>query len=514
MATGTLAVPEQRVFRIFISYASEDLAVATAVASCFKTALPDFFAEVNFDKEFLEAGSAFQAQIEAKLQQTDVFIIVYTGAEKRSHGYTGWEVGYFDHIMRTDPGHRKKISLYLFDPPAVTAVDQGIQLGLSTDQLKLSLQQFEAGLCVSPDEPLCKEIEDWQEVVAKNIEKSGFARPHRRPEQEPAKGVHNLKLAIFQYLKGTIENVVKPQKQITIRVKGSALEQSSDSLPAEAELRPLGALSTGGSMKIFGLADERITWKEFLEKTADQPFADSWRDAITTVVLSSFPDRINVDNSQVILASDGNTGYRVILTTATKFYDDFREFNVYFVEMLQRADYGDEATTRLLKGLELLCRFRSMFLEPGSDFLGENVNLVEIHKLPEMANRLFKELNLLHRDAQEAGLDKPGMWTQYVDVDHFRAIAEAYRPCESKLRKIIPKIMAVRGQPELLEPLGQEMSEMLTHMELTVRPKNALLLKEMTARLSKIVEDQDQASAARPSPILLVNGRETVGQSG
>ena len=38
MATRSLAVPEQRVFRIFISYASEDVAIATAAAICFKTA--------------------------------------------------------------------------------------------------------------------------------------------------------------------------------------------------------------------------------------------------------------------------------------------------------------------------------------------------------------------------------------------------------------------------------------------------------------------------------------------
>jgi hypothetical protein len=287
MATRTLAVPEQRVFRIFISYASEDVAIATAAAICFKTVLPDFFAEVNFDKEFLEPGSAFQGQIEAKLQQTDVFIIIYTGAEKRSHGYTGWEVGFFDHIMRTDPGRRKKISLYLFGPPAITASEQGVPLGLSTEQLKMSLQQFESSLSPSPDEPLCKEIAEWQEVIAKTIEQMGFSRPHMRPEQEPAKCVHNLKLAIFQYLKGTIESVVKPQKQITIRVKGAALEQSNESLPPEAELRPLGAQSTGGSMKIFGLADEPITWERFVDLTASQPFADSWQDAITSVVLST-----------------------------------------------------------------------------------------------------------------------------------------------------------------------------------------------------------------------------------
>src|SRR3954453_1608010 len=201
MAAGISPVIERRVFRIFISYASEDLAIATAVASCFKTALPDFFAEVNLDKDFLEPGSAFQTQIEAKLQGTDVLVIVYTGIEKSSHSFTGWEVGYFDRIMRTDPETRKKVSLYLFGPPATTASDQGIPLGLSKDQLKLSFQQFESSLCVCPDEPLCKEIENWQELVASNMENMQFPRPHYKPEQKAEKCVHNLRLAVFQYLK-------------------------------------------------------------------------------------------------------------------------------------------------------------------------------------------------------------------------------------------------------------------------------------------------------------------------
>jgi hypothetical protein len=302
MSTGPLGAPEQhRIFRIFISYASEDLSIATAIATCFKTALPDFFAEVNIDKKFLEPGSAFQTQIEGKLQETDVFIIVYTGAEKRSHGYTGWEVGYFDRILRTDPGRRKKISLYLFGPPAITASEQGIPLGLSKDLLQLNLQEFESDLSVSPDEPLCKEIETWQETIARTIEDSGFSKPQRKLEQEPAKCVRNLKLAIFQYLKGTVENVVKPQKQITIRLKGSDLDQSSECLPPEAELRPPGSLSKGGSMDIFGLADEPITWKRFVDQTANQAFGESWRDTIASVVRSAFPDRVDVDNSHVIV---------------------------------------------------------------------------------------------------------------------------------------------------------------------------------------------------------------------
>jgi hypothetical protein len=487
----TLQSPQQHVFRIFISYASEDLAIATAVATCFKTALPDFFAEVNLDKEFLEPGSAWQAQMEAKLQQTDVLVLVYSGVEKRSHSFTGWEVGYFDRILRTDSGHRKKISLYLYGPPATTASEQGIPLGLSKDQLQLSLQEFEAGLTVSPEEPLCKEIEDWQAQVEGNIESSGFARQHRRPEYEPAKCVRNLKLAIFQYLKGTVENVVKPQRQITIRVKGASLEQAADNLPIDALLRPMGP-STGGSMSIFGLADEPITWNEFTEQTANAPFADSWRQAITSVVLSAFPDRVDVDNSQHIVANDGKTGYRIILTTATKYYDGHYEYNLYFVELWRRMDYGDRDTTNLLKGLELVCRFRSMFLEKKSEFRGEIVGLTDPLKLQQVAASLLRELTLMHQDAQDAGIDRAALWTQYVDFGYIKAMAEAYRPAEARLRELIGKVMAAKRDVTPLESLRDEMAEVLKRMETAVRPQNALLLREMSAKLSKIVGRQEE----------------------
>ncbi|MGA7237209.1 MAG: hypothetical protein WBY44_16100, partial [Bryobacteraceae bacterium] len=82
--------------------------------------------------------------------------------------------------MRTDPGRRKKISLYLYGPPPTTAFEQGVPLGLSKAQLQMNPQQFESQLADSPDEPLCKEIEEWQEEVDENIKKSGLS-PHRKP---------------------------------------------------------------------------------------------------------------------------------------------------------------------------------------------------------------------------------------------------------------------------------------------------------------------------------------------
>lgn len=490
MAAG--AQPEPRIFRIFISYASEDLPIAAAIGSCFKVALGDFFAEVNLDKWFLQPGLAFKKQIEAKLQKTNVFIIVYTGAEKQSHGYTGWEVGYFDHVMETAPG-RLKIALYLDNPPAISADEQGIPLSLGRDKLAMTCQQFESQLTVKPDEPICLLLEKWQSEVGRIIEDLGLPKPPQKPEQEPATCVRNLKLAIFRYLKGTVETVVKPQKQITIRVKGAALEDATDSLPAEAEIRPMGS---GASMAIFGLQDEPMAWEKFVNLTAEHRFCNSWREAITSVVMSSFPDRVNVDNSQVILSADEVKAYRVILTTATKYYDDCREFNLYFVEMLHRADYGDQSTSFLLKGLELVCRFRFMFLETDSEFSNQNILAANINRLPDLASRLLKELNLLQKDSRDAGLDEPRVWRNFVSWEHVKKMGEEYRPRELKLRQIIPKIIEAKGQPELLTPLCKELAGVLEEMENAIRPENSLLIREMAKKLEKMVDEESAATVS------------------
>jgi hypothetical protein len=185
----------------------------------------------------------------------------------------------------------------------------------------------------------------------------------------------------------------------------------------------------------------------------------------------------------------------VILTTATKYYDDYREFNVYFVEMLHRADYGDQVTSYLLKGLDLVCRFRFMFLETDSEFSGDNISVTDPNRLPELATRLLKELNLLRKDARDAGMDEPKMWRNFVTWDHIKAMTQAYRPREMKIREIIPKIAAAKGQPVVLAQLSKELAAVLTEMEEAVRPENATLLREMARKLERIVEEETPQSA-------------------
>jgi hypothetical protein len=487
--------PSARRFRIFISYASEDQQIAEAIRKCLTLALGDVFAEINIDKWFLQPGIDFKKQIRSKLEITDVLIIVYTGTEKPSHGYTGWEVGFFDHVMQTSPG-RAKVAFFLEKPPAITTEDQGISMALDMgpDKLSASAPDFEKGISVLPEDPLCMLITDWQQRIDDITKALGFGVFPRRPEQDPVSCVKAMKIGIFQYLKTTVDIELKPQKQFTIRATGATLGRSNPDLPGEAEISiPKGS---AGSMAVFGLPDANTTWEKFLQSTSGNLHHDSWREAIASVIMSSFPDHINVDNSQIIVSSDDSKTYRVILTTAKRFYNDDHEFNIYFVEALARPDYGDASTTLLLKGLELVCRFRSMFLEDESPFSAGTIEIRSAADIPSVAATLLKELTLLRKDSRDAGLDDPGKWRRFVSLDDLQRMATEYRPREEQIRVIIDRIAMAKGQVDLMVPLQRELSNTLSELEEKVRPLNTLLLKQMTRKLEELVPDSTQLSVA------------------
>jgi hypothetical protein len=455
-------------------------------------ALPDVFAEINLDKWFLQPGSEFKKQIESKLEKTDVLIIVYTGVGKPSHGYTGWEVGYFDRILRTAP-NRMKIAMYLDSPPAISADEQGVSLQIGREHLQMTVEEFESQLSVKPDDPLCLQIGRWQDQVAEIMQNAGFSKRELRPEQDAVSCVKTMRMDIFRYLKTTVDITLKPQKQITIKAKGSSLQQSDNGLPPEAELVPVGS---GAPMAIFGLADVATTWDKFLQSTSGSKYRDSWRDAIASVVMSSFPDKINVDNSQIIVSNDETKTYRIILTTASRYYDDCREFNLYLVEALPRSEYGDRSTTNLLKGLELVCRFRFMFLEEDSEFSHQNILVMPPERIPEVVGRLLKELNLLRKDSRDAGLDQPNVWSKFVSWDQIQRMSENYRPREMQMRAVIARIAEAKGQLDRIIPLRQELSSVLKELEEKTRPENTLLIREMAGKLQDIVGDAGSESKA------------------
>ena len=480
----TAAVVEPRILRIFISYASEDREIALALGDILQRALGDVFAEINIDKWFLQAGSEFKRQIEAKLERTNILIIINTGSEKPSHSWTGWEVGYFERIMRSSPD-RQIVPLYLDSAPTVVASTQGLSLGIARASLYLDPEEFDRRNTVLDDDPTCQFLERLQEKVDEIRELGGYPEAIRRTDQEPTACVQALRSRVFRFSCTTIEDTIRPQRQLLIKTTGSALQTSIPEIPRDAELVPLGS---GSPMSIFGLNNVEMNWETFLRLTTDRKYAASWKQALTSVVMSFVPDKINVDNSQIVISDDERASCRIILTSVAKFYDDRRELNLYLVDALSRSEFGSRSTTVLLKGLQLVCHFRFMFLERDSEFSGNSILATPLARLPDLAQRLVREINLLGRDAREAGMDQPHVWTNFVDWNHILEMTSSYEPREAKIREIGGKILELKAETASLELLRTQLSETVLEMEELTRPQNTLLLRSMAEKLRHLVD--------------------------
>jgi hypothetical protein len=191
--------------------------------------------------------------------------------------------------------------------------------------------------------------------------------------------------------------------------------------------------------------------------------------------------QLEVDNSQLIVSHDEKHAYRVILTTGTKYFNGAREFNLYFVESLKRQDFGNRDTTVLFEGLELLCRFRSLFLERNSEFSSMSFKIAPVNGIRDMARSMERELNLLRRDALEVGLDKAAVWAEFVDWTRLLKMAEVWRPIESRIREALTNIR--RSEPETVDRYRNSLIADLAELETAMRPLNAAAIAEMADKL-------------------------------
>ncbi len=468
--------------RLFISYAREDEKIAIAVSNAVQIALGPS-AEVFIDSG-LRFGVDFKEEIKKKLDATDVLIVISCNTLKPAYGFTGMELGYFIHAMERESSRhfrRRVVPVYLEKPPDVLAEDEGVNVGISRDTLSMTFEEYESSLKIEYDHPMVKFLREFQSLIDQFREQGSLSKIPISPEQRDLLGlVRRMQLAIFSHLKSTPESTLKPQKQITIRTSDDALHEAGGDLPPDALLIPMG---TGNPMSIFGLPSAEMSWSEFNNKTENAKFRDSWVDAIGSVITSSLQSQLDVDNSQVIVSYDEKHAFRVILTTGTRYFDGVREFNLYFVEYLKRPDYGDRSTTVVFKGLELLCRFRSLFLEKNSEFSSLSFRVANVRILRSLARNMEREMNLLRRDALEMGLDRANVWAEFVDWSRLLKMTELWRPLEARIRIALTQIRMVPD--DCLESCRTVLVEATKELESSMNVINGEAIQEMTDKLRK-----------------------------
>jgi hypothetical protein len=489
MSSRPVSDTKARTFKLFISYASEDEKIAIAVNNAVQAAMGPS-AEVFIDSG-LRYGLDFQEEIKNRLDDTAVLIVIYSASLKPSHSFTGMELGYFIGVMEHNKNTdfpRRIVPIYVDKPPDLLASTEGINIGISRSILSDSPQEYDAGLQIDYSNDMVRFLREFQNLADKVREDQGVAKIPRSPEQQDLPAlVRKMQLAIFGHLRGTPESQLKPQKQITIRTSDQALEVTDRELPPDSTLTPIG---NGNPMSVFGLQNNPLTWEDF-KRLSKSRFRESWFDAISNVVSSALQSQLDVDNSQLIVSHDEKHAYRVLLTTGTRYFDGTREFNLYFVEYMRRTDFGDRETTILFKGLELLCRFRFMFLERNSEFSSMSLRVTSPASFQEIARHMERELNLLRRDALEVGLDKANVWSEFVDWERLQEMSQVWRPLEMRLRDTLSRIRDART--EEFESLREPLVKVVRELETAMRPLNSGAICEMTEKLKVRCADQQVA---------------------
>jgi TIR domain len=484
--------PSERQLRFFITYASEDHPAAIALSNALNERLGDVFASVFLDTQSLRAGFDFSQQIQDQLDKTDILLIVYTGRSKSSHSWTGLEIGYFMAVIRDSPDftsvrkgennegrQRRIVSFYLNSPPPTASNIQGIPFGICADDLALTDDEYiEKISSIDSSNPIVGFFQQMESEVDSLRQSEGRPRQRPRDIRELLSCVQDMLKAVFTHLKQSIDIDVNPQKKIIVEVRGE-LNREAMELPGNAQVIPSGT----GAMEIFGLPSVQLSWSEFLERAPDK-YRFTWKDVIETVIISSVPDRLDVDNSQIIVSKSEHQIYRVVLSRSVRYFDGRREFHLYFVESLRRGDYGERLTTLLLKGLELACRFRFMFFEQKSEFSSGNLSLVMDKKLKETARNLIKELNLLQRDSTAAHLDEPRVWRDLVELQLLQKSVDAYYPVETDVRKAA---VAIINAPEPVSGrLRLELVDAIKRLEDAIGPLNLMFITDLGKKLQHI----------------------------
>ncbi len=493
-ATGSAtASTAPRRLRIFISHASEDLNLACTIGGCLKNALGEF-PQINLDKWFMQVGKDFRGQLQDKLQESDILIIVFTGLNK---SYTGWEIGFFEGLTGTQQqaddgsGYKKKrlIPLYLGTPPEVVSSYQGVDLGITHNLLQLDYDHFAAQDVVTSEHPICKFIQELQDTTDDYRIAAGWERIRDRPD--PVEVARAIRQEVFRSQKATIAEQRKVQQLITVELP-RPLGKDATQLPPESRLIP----ATTGVADIAGLPTQETSWQDFANLPGQ--YQQIWRDALTSIVLAYLQG--SIDNSQVLVLPSSLAGghplrYRLILTTYTRYFDDRIRFELYVVQSLDPETYGDEDTTQVLKGLEIICRYRFMFLEKTSKFAWYNIVLAAPEQAQSDAYELRRELDLMRRDALRAGLDRPGTWVPYMDIAELQKMGEIYPPGEAKMRDLITEILQA-SSPDQIKVLQQQLSSLIRDLATATEPINANLIIAMAQSLQSLVEQQRQSPVA------------------
>lgn len=474
---------------VFISYASEDDSIANELNN---TLVKAFGKDVlvYMDSFALPKGGVLSDAIRGCIIETDLLIVISTGRTRIAHSWCGVELGAFQTAQQLQPvapelqpglrSLRGAVVCLCWSgdtaPPAL-AGRLHVPLAVSEAQLQMNDAQYAESIRDQPEDgkdPFIQLLYQIHESIHQSKVENDLGLAHRLHSRG-----FDFRIAIrSQYLNRLAEEL-KNERQLLINYDFADLLAPGGKLSSTATFSLRGRAGN-----VFGLpdsADVAKPWTDFEENAKKSPHGEHWllsiRRQLDAVNRLGGPQRTPED-SPLLLANDGKSLYQPILTTLSKFNNGRQEASIYLVEIQRRTSDGREETTRLLNGIECVCRFRFLFLEADSPFRSINAKVNDPTKVSQLADRIVTELSQLKGELAIAGLDNPAVWIRWIDVQKLQEMMVTWDALRISLTNSATKAISnpIQASPELAKVLDDVFAKMRSlNMDLLEGMANSLV---------------------------------------
>ena len=425
---ATSKLPHKRDTQVFISYASEDALLATALETALQTlnSVEAPTLKIIRDIHSFHQGMSITSQVLADLESSDVLFVIYTEKLKSSHSFTGFEVGSFSTLIQQENKvhggtTRRIVSLFFDEPPPTEAGILGIKLDVNALD-RIAAPGGPPKLDASGE--LTKFFEELSDLVVNRRFRVLYDHKTLPADLVAAEAAGHVK----------VRTQIIPQLEIDLAtalskvIARNFIEQQffllkwpaePKSPPTEIEDETLMAAGNADVYDIFGLSPHRneFPWRMFVKELAEksstnQPFVIA---AIQSAVQSAFADG-PVDNDQIFMSPQKSL-YRVIVTRYYVYFDGSRTMHLYFIPFL--SDRLRDAEESALILLRLATNMRSKFLLRTSRF---STGVFELHRYNFAAFKghvsdTIAYLQIMASASHNSGLDEPQNFHKFFGHD-------------------------------------------------------------------------------------------------
>jgi hypothetical protein len=418
---------------IFISYASEDKDLAKDVNQEFRRLFP---ASVRtfFDRASLEAGTDFREAIDQALDSADILLILFSDQSKSSHSYTGYEAGFFSRSKAQRPslasGVTRVIIPFCIGSKAPAATFNLQHINVDTEEVISLFEEPASFLRKEPrpladDNPVLKLLTRIAQIVDQ-VTDLGDQDAMRANIRDAADRLYQR---IFKYLQTRKWQEDIPERKIIIRTGAATSDRADQLAQATIELE-------GGSFGLFGIAEtptRSFAWPQFLAMITPSELAAAWAEGLKLMVSAAL-DRDFEDNYHVVSSVKGDKAFRLFVSRVVTFYNGNTEIHIYVLEMKHK-DYGDELTSRLLKGISVGLQFRFLVLEPQSPFTVAKLSYPTV-KMKPAVTELLAQIRVILRDSRNARLEDPDILERIFGNDGPSIVKRNLETWEETLKRL------------------------------------------------------------------------------